>query len=246
MISRRHFLSLSALALAHRAVSIPVYRPKPPKAALRIIVMGAGASGLTAAYELDKLGHQVTVLEAKDYAGGRLKTLRNFDDGLYAEAGALVLGGATTAYAKEMGLKLLPMTELFNPDNRHVVYLKNQRFEVGAKDQPQYPFDLSEEEKGLDIRPLQSKYFYSQLPKDLESLNEPGFPQDQWLYLDDISLKQFMKDNGASDAALELMYYRYFGAYANDLRPCFSITTGKRDGIIPAGIWDALPGGRRQ
>ncbi len=179
--------------------------------------MGAGPSGLTAAYELQKLGHKITVLEAKDYAGGRMKTLRNFDDGLYAEAGAWVLGGATTAYARELGLTLYPMTDLFKRDNRHVVYVRGKRFEIGAEDQPQFPFELKDDEKGLDIRPLQSKYFFEHFPKDIKSMNDASFPQEEWLYLDDISLKQFWKNNGASDEAIELMSYRYFGAYAPDL-----------------------------
>ena len=218
MISRRHFLALTALATAHRAIAVPSYPFRYPKASLRVIVIGAGAAGLTAAYELDKLGHKVTVLEAKDYAGGRMKTLRDFDDGLYAEAGALVLGGATTAYAKELGLNLYPMTDLFKPDNRHVVYLRNKRFEVGGQDKPEFPFDLKEDEKGLDIRPLQWKYFHNHLPKDLSSMRDPSFPQEKWLYLDDISLDEFWKKNGASDEAVELMKYRYYGAYAADLK----------------------------
>src|SRR6478672_6893919 len=38
----------------------------------RIAVVGAGIAGLTAAYELQKAGCEVTVLEAKDIPGGRM------------------------------------------------------------------------------------------------------------------------------------------------------------------------------
>src|SRR5436190_2456188 len=44
-------------------------RSTPPK---RVAVVGAGIAGLTAGYELQKAGFEVTVLEAKDIPGGRM------------------------------------------------------------------------------------------------------------------------------------------------------------------------------
>jgi oxygen-dependent protoporphyrinogen oxidase len=41
-----------------------------------IIVIGAGISGLTAAYRLHKAGHRVIVLEAANHVGGRMITIR--------------------------------------------------------------------------------------------------------------------------------------------------------------------------
>ncbi len=40
----------------------------------RFVVVGAGVTGLTAAYRLTRLGHDVTVLEASDTVGGKLRT----------------------------------------------------------------------------------------------------------------------------------------------------------------------------
>ncbi len=57
--------------------------------AKKVIILGAGMSGLVAAYELTQLGHEVVILEARMRPGGRVHTLHEpFSDGLYAEAGA--------------------------------------------------------------------------------------------------------------------------------------------------------------
>jgi monoamine oxidase len=95
--TRRDFLKTFSLALAaiplRSALNFPqvgttqffsrekTTRPK------KVIVIGAGLAGLTAAYELTKAGHDVAVLEARNRAGGRVFTVREFADGLYAECG---------------------------------------------------------------------------------------------------------------------------------------------------------------
>src|SRR6185312_16963448 len=55
----------------------------------KIVVAGAGITGLCCAYELMKSGHEVVVLEASGRYGGHVFTGRDgLSDGLYADFGA--------------------------------------------------------------------------------------------------------------------------------------------------------------
>jgi len=69
---------------------------------IKVVILGAGLAGMTAAYELSKNGYEVQVLEARSYAGGRCQTARkgfqhtdlngnaqtcDFDEGLYINHG---------------------------------------------------------------------------------------------------------------------------------------------------------------
>ena len=85
-------------------------------------------AGLAAGYELSKLGHDITILEARPRPGGRVFTLREpFDDGLYAEAGAARIRDnhhLTLKYVKAFNLPLEP----FYPSN-----LKAVRYDQGDR-----------------------------------------------------------------------------------------------------------------
>ena len=66
----------------------------PPKHVRKVIIVGAGMAGLSAAYELKKAGHQVQILEMQERVGGRVKTFgekEGFAKGLYVDGEYVVM-----------------------------------------------------------------------------------------------------------------------------------------------------------
>lgn len=76
----------------------------------RVLIIGAGFSGLACAYELQASGCAVTVLEARDRVGGRVRSMADFLPGKIVEAGGEFFGTnhpTAQAYARQLGLKLV-------------------------------------------------------------------------------------------------------------------------------------------
>jgi len=108
--------------MAGAAGQRPALEGRPRSA--RVIVIGAGISGLVVAYELGKLGYDFRVLEARDRVGGLAWTVRRgsdhtettgerqvctFDDGQHLNVGAWRIPYTHTGilnYCKELGVPL--------------------------------------------------------------------------------------------------------------------------------------------
>jgi monoamine oxidase len=100
----------------------------------RVVIIGAGLAGMVAGYELSQLGHDVTILEARLRAGGRVHTLREpFADGLYAEAGAARIPDTHELTLKYTTLLKVPLEPMY-PSRLQTVRLDGgQRRVVGPE-----------------------------------------------------------------------------------------------------------------
>jgi monoamine oxidase len=122
---RATYLTMQAMGLiGSAAIAEPLALESGARHGTKVVVLGAGVAGLSAAYELGKAGYACTVLEARDRVGGRNWTIRRgsaltmtdgtrqvceFDEGLYWNAGAARLPShhqAALGYCRELGVAL--------------------------------------------------------------------------------------------------------------------------------------------
>jgi monoamine oxidase len=222
--SRREFLTRGAAALT--ALSAPLLRPAaalfPPEQTepgklpepdrkKKILILGAGLAGLSAAYELGQKGHDVTVLEARLRPGGRVCTLREaFSDGLYADCGASEVPSEhnyTMHYVQLFGLELDPW---FRPELNgleKIFHVQGSRIVTGPE--AKWPFELTPEEKELGNGGMVQKYFTFPL-KELGDPTAPNWPPASLSQYAGMTVADMMRSRGASPGALlilGLMFY---------------------------------------
>ena len=122
---RATYLTMQAMGLlGTAAVAEPLALEGGTRHGTKVVILGAGMAGLSAAYKLGKAGYDCTVLEVRDRVGGRNWTVRHgatldmtdgtrqvceFDDGLYWNAGPARLPShhqAVLGYCREFGVAL--------------------------------------------------------------------------------------------------------------------------------------------
>ena len=119
------YLGMEAMGLLNSpAAGEPFELPSGSGRGRKVVILGAGISGLVSAYELRRAGWDVTVIEARDRVAGRVWTVRGgdrivqtgrpdqlctFSDGLYLNAGAARLPSQhhiILGYARRLGVPI--------------------------------------------------------------------------------------------------------------------------------------------
>jgi len=179
--------------------------PLVPGKRKRVVIVGAGMAGLTAASELLRAGHDPLILEAKQRVGGRVFTMREpFTHGLYAEAGAMRIPRShrlTLAYVEKFGLATHDFT-MNNPEGWCHLFGRKHRFrEVEAKPHL-IGAHLDERERGATC----ARMWERALQPFIERFATSG--EDAWQEIvgkfDAYSIREFLEESGWSEAAIEL------------------------------------------
>ncbi len=202
--TRREFLIGTGGFLAASALSAYGTAKK------HVIVVGAGLSGLSTAYELALKGYRVTILEGRDRVGGRIFTLRKpFSDGLFCESGGELIGDGYK--------RMLEYSDKFNVDYEELTaevetggsvadlqdgigrtaYLKGNLYPRGSVFNP-HPYGLKGDEAkvlpptlyGMNIRLM---------------INEVRRKKRTISDFDKMSLADAMREKGVSEQAIKLM-----------------------------------------
>jgi monoamine oxidase len=217
-----------------------------------VIVAGAGLAGLATAFELVRLGYDVTVLEARDRPGGRVHTLRDgFADGLHVEAGAMFVldhHHFTVGYARELGVPLVPAASGRARETASRCFVRGRSVWSAAGRPVEWPFGLDSAEVGLTSSALRARYL-DPLLAELGDPTHPAWPAAGALRHDALSLADLLRARGASRGAVEVMRLGYLDEWGDGVESVSALSLLRdqaqqrpgRESYLVAGGSDHLP-----
>jgi monoamine oxidase len=133
--TRREALKRAGAATAGLALARPWMPLAQAATAPRIVVVGGGLAGLTAAYRLKQAGYAAQLYEASDRTGGRCWTIRGaFADGQIAEHGGELIDTGHTEMrqlVQELGLDTDDLSQAEPNGSEDAFYFDGQVYPVG-------------------------------------------------------------------------------------------------------------------
>jgi monoamine oxidase len=171
----------------------------------KVVVIGAGMAGLTAAYELRRAGYEPIVLEAQQRVGGRVCTLREpFSDGLYAEAGAMRIPKAhdlTMGYIEKLNVPIAPFT-MGNQNGYYHLHGKRLRIMDANTNPDALGFEVAPHERGRTASQLWADCLKPLLAM-LEERGSAAWPEIVAKY-DQYCTREFLEASNWSEGAIEM------------------------------------------
>lgn len=170
----------------------------------RVVVVGAGFSGLACAYELQAIGYDVTVLEARNRVGGRVLSSTSFVEGRTVEIGGELIGSnhpTWMRYKDKFGLTMLDLSE--NEEWEQPIVINRNR--------------LSKEEAKALLAEMDEVF-----SKGLDPLSEPVNPDLPWLTpnakeLDQKSTKEWLDKLQCSEPCRRALAIEFMSNNGQDI-----------------------------
>ncbi len=208
----------------------------------RVLIAGAGMAGLAAALQLVRRGYDVTIIEGQGRPGGRVQTLREgLAPGLTAEAGATRIPDThflTLSYARQFGLALEPFHAPVGLDTFHV---RGQDLTVQNGKEPEWPLNLTAEERKLGREGMAAKYFGPTVAEAAKQNRVRRVP-DAVLAQDEGTIAEYLAKRGLSADAVELVNLGFATTFAAGLTFLDAVSEHVEKGYFHiAGGNDRLP-----
>lgn len=217
----------------------------------KVGIIGGGLAGLSAAFELRKLGFDITIFEMQENRiGGRVYThYFDKDKKLYGELGAMripVSHETIWHYINIFGLKTRPFIQ--NNTNAFI-YVRNKR----ARNDSQGKSVMEKIYPQFDLTPKERKTPWQKLIEDalgkpllrmapdirkelLQSKEKYSIPIEYW---DSLSIRKVLKNMALSEAAIELIASIapfagsfYYNSYSENLQEDYAVDYAYRYEIV--------------
>ncbi|AKL95649.1 monoamine oxidase [Clostridium aceticum] len=207
----------NVISLLNPPPDITTIRPPGSCKPIKVAVLGGGAAGLSAAFELRKLGVHTTIFEAQeDRIGGRIYTYYfDKEKQFYGELGAMRFPASHNVMWHYMNLFKLDSRPFIQTNENAFIYVRGVR----VRNDPDgrgvqrciYPkFDMTQQERQLSWQQLEGIAFEEPLlaiPPEIrkEILQIKPFYSPQINIADFFNIRQSMEKAGLSDGAIAML-----------------------------------------